>query len=121
MAIRRPPQRRPLNKLMVLGAAAASSLALAGCMGPTGVDANGKPVYVNNCLIKTMCLDIPANRPCPDQQCVEMRQEVMLQLMRNQQATYEAQMRTMHQPVPMTHTYHCTVMPMGYLAQMNCQ
>jgi clan AA aspartic protease (TIGR02281 family) len=36
---------------------------LAGCMGPNTIDANGNPIYVNNCLIKMMCLDIPANRP----------------------------------------------------------
>jgi hypothetical protein len=29
---------------------------LAGCMGPNAVDANGNPIYANNCLIKTMCL-----------------------------------------------------------------
>lgn len=43
--------------------AATCLVVLSGCMGPNEVDANGDPIYVNNCLIKTMCLDIPANRP----------------------------------------------------------
>ena len=43
--------------------AATCLFVLSGCMGPNEVDANGDPIYVNNCLIKTMCLDIPANRP----------------------------------------------------------
>jgi hypothetical protein len=47
----------------LLPAALAVASVLSGCMGPNAVDANGKPLYDNNCLIKTMCLDIPANRP----------------------------------------------------------
>jgi len=64
-------------------------------MGPNAVDAKAKPMYVNNYLIKTMCLDIPASRPCPGEQCVEMRQAAMMQFMPNQQRTYEGQMRAM--------------------------
>ena len=93
---------------------AASLLALAGCMGPTGVVANGRPVYVNNCLIKTMCLDVPANRPCPDEQCVEMRQAAIMQFMATQQRTYEAQMRAM-QPLQPPHQYVCRPVPGGTL------
>jgi len=68
---------------------------LAGCMGPNAIDPNGKPMYVINYPINTMCLDIPANRPCPGEQCVRMRQAAMIQFMPNQQRTYEGQMRAM--------------------------
>ena len=33
-----------------------------------------------------------------------MRPSAMMQFMRNQQATYETQIRTMNQPVPMAYT-----------------
>ena len=63
------------------------------------------------------CATLP---PCQDEQCVETRREVILQLMRNQQATCETQMRTMYQPIQAPHTSHCFIMPMGNFAQMNC-
>jgi hypothetical protein len=50
-------------KTITTAALVVLTVGLAGCIRPNAVDANGNPTYVNNCLIKTMCLDIPANRP----------------------------------------------------------